>query len=98
MQDTTRYPKPIPLDGFPLAASPKHVPDAIDDIPVIHPGSTWLFDRRRFGQMLLQKFPQLRRNTIWFRFLRFCAILFHGDGFLLSVDFGESCFSRSRLL
>jgi hypothetical protein len=47
--------------------------------------------------MLFQKSPQFSRHSISFRFLSFCAILFHRDGLLLSVGLGKPRFSRSHL-
>src|SRR5215208_3301519 len=58
-------PKPLPMDGLPLAATPKHVPDSVGDGSVGHPrpAAPLLTLVPLFGQVLLE-FPPQRSWTV----------------------------------
>lgn len=65
------------VDGFPLAARPQHMPEAIDNIAVRYAWTTWPANFGGLGQMLLAQFPKLARHAILL--LHFCAMFCHGD-------------------
>src|SRR5215211_3972808 len=48
MQHAAGNPKPFFFDGFPLAACPQNMPDAIHDIPIQHP---WMTASRIFCRL-----------------------------------------------
>ena len=63
MQDTAGDAEPIAMDGFPLAACPQNVPEAVDDGPIVSsrpPRPSFL---GWFGQMLLNATPQGARDA-----------------------------------
>ena len=63
MQNTARDAKPIAMDGFPLAARPQNVPEAVDDCPIVSSRSPWPAFLGRFGQMLFDAAPQWARDA-----------------------------------
>jgi hypothetical protein len=77
MQNAAGGMEPFLFNRFPLAARPQYMPNAIQNIPIPNPWSTWLPIFWFFRQMLFQQLPQLARHTI--NVSRFCAILAHGD-------------------
>ena len=72
MQDTAAYTKPISVNRFPLAASPQHIPDAVEHgacvcrRPAPAPFLGWL------GKELLDLAPQGARNAEVVDILRLC--------------------------
>src|SRR4051812_47990122 len=60
VDDARGHPEPIPMNRFPLAAGPKHVPDCVDDGSVRCPRSATSSSRLLplFGQALLEFPPQ----------------------------------------
>ena len=63
MQDTAGNAEPIAMDGFPLAACPQNVPEAIDDGPIVSSRPPWPSFLGWFGQMLFDATPQRARDT-----------------------------------
>src|SRR5215203_864956 len=60
VNDACGDPKPLPMDGLPLAATPQHVPDSVGDGSVGHPrpAAPLLTLVPLFGQVLLEFPPQ----------------------------------------
>jgi hypothetical protein len=63
MQNTSGDTEPIAMDGFPLAACPQNVPEAVDDCPIVSSWSPWPPFLGRFGQMLFDTAPQWARDA-----------------------------------
>ena len=91
VQHTAGDAEPLTVNGFPLATSPQHVPDAINDSPVVgtRPARSRLL--WRFGQMYFDAPPQRARNTEIIDILWLYATLYFADDapretFVLSKD------------
>src|SRR5215203_3448261 len=66
VDDACGDPKPLPMDGLPLASRPKHVPDGVDDGPVRSPRPAAFVSPAvvvLFGQALLEFPPQRARKV-----------------------------------
>ena len=63
MQDTAGNAEPIAMDGFPLAACPQNVPEAVDDCPIVSSWPPCPSFLGRFRQMLFDTAPQWARDT-----------------------------------
>jgi hypothetical protein len=90
--------EPLSVNGFPLATRPQHVPDAIDDSPVVGTRSARSRLLWRFGQMYFDAPPQRTRNTKVIDILWLCATLYFADDaprelFVLSKDNSLRCAS-----
>ena len=91
MQHATGDAKPLSMNRFPLTTSPQHVPDAIDDSPVVGPRSTWSRLLCWFGQMSFDAPPQRAWNAEVIDILWLCVTLYLADDapretFVLSKD------------
>jgi hypothetical protein len=91
VQHTTGDAEPLSVNGFPLATSPQHVPDAIDDSPVVGPRPARSRLLWRFGQMYFDAPPKRAWNTEVIDILWLCATLYFADDapretFVLSKD------------
>ena len=91
VQHTAGDAEPLSMNGFPLASSPQHVPDAIDDSPVVGTRSARSGLLWRFGQMYFDAPPQRAWNTEIIDILWLCATLYFADDappetFVLSKD------------
>lgn len=97
MQGTAGYMKPFSIDRFPLTPCPQHIPDAINDIPIIDSWPPWPSHFRRLWKMFFEFPPKLRGDRLKINFSRFCVILFHGDAHLFDYCFSKLSFIRLRL-
>lgn len=77
MQSATGHVEPLALHGFPLAAGPQHIPNAVECISVVHPGASWPLLLGRFGQAFLQLAPQIAGYDVIVYYSIFCGILCH---------------------
>ena len=80
VQHAARNTKPVSVDGFPLATSPQHVPDAVDDRPVVGtwPSRSWFLGW--LGQVSLDSAPEWAWNLEVIDILWLCATLYFADG------------------
>jgi len=79
MQDTAAHAKPVPVNGFPLATRPQHVPNAIPNYSVISTRTPWPSSFRYWGQPLLDLLPQFIGDFEVVHILRFCvSLVFQG--------------------
>jgi hypothetical protein len=77
VQNTAGDTEPIFMNGFPLAARPQDVPQAIHHGVVGFPGSAWTRRTGLFGKVLFGDPPKLRRDTKEVHLRRFYGMLFH---------------------
>ncbi len=75
VQNAARNAEPITMDGFPLAARPQNVPEAVDDRTIVGTWASWASFLRRLGQMLLDATPQWAWNTEIIDMLWLCVTL-----------------------
>lgn len=79
MQDTAAHPKPVPMNRFPLATRPQHIPNAIPHCSVIGTRTPRPSSFRYGGQPLLDLLPQFIRDFEIVHILRFCvSLVFQG--------------------
>jgi hypothetical protein len=75
VQHTAGDAEPLSVNSFPLATSPQHIPDAIDDSPVVGTRSTRSRLLWRFGQMYFDAPPERAWNAEVIDILWLCATL-----------------------
>lgn len=63
VQDTAGDTEPLSMNSFPLTTSPQHVPDAIDNSPVVGPRPARSRLLWRFGQIHFDAAPQWARDA-----------------------------------
>ncbi len=90
VQDTAGNAEPISMDCFPLAACPQNVPEAVDDCPIVSPGSPWPSSFGWFGQMFFDATPQRPRDTKIVDILGLLFILVFQDAPLWTFVFGQT--------
>jgi hypothetical protein len=79
MKDTARNTKPVSMNGFPLAARPQNVPNAIQYGTIVCTGPSWTTVLWLFGKVLLHSAPQSARHTEIVDILGLCdTISFQG--------------------
>lgn len=80
VQHAARNTKPVSVDGFPLATSPQHIPNAVDDRPVVStwPSRPWFLGW--LGQVSLDTAPEWAWNSEVIDILWLCATLYFADG------------------
>lgn len=84
MQRTAAHAKPLPMDGFPLATCPQHVPYPIQYRAVIHTLSSRFPFLVDLWNQLPYRSPQWTRHMKIVDILRFCVtILLHGVSVLM---------------
>lgn len=77
MQDTAGDTEPIFVNGFPLAARPEDIPEAIQDCMIGFAGPSRTRKTGLFGKVLFGNPPKLRRDTKEVHLRRFYGMLFH---------------------
>ena len=87
MQHTTRNPKPVAVDRFPLATGPQDVPEPIHHVAMRHGGSARSLAGFFFGQFPFDNPPQLAWHLKVVHILRFCVTMFF-QGISFQVRFG----------
>jgi hypothetical protein len=90
MKNTAGDAEPIAMDGFPLAACPQNVPDAVDDCPIISSRSPWPPSLSWFGQMFFDAAPQWAWDAEIVDILGFLFILAFQDAPRWMFVFGQT--------
>ena len=90
VQNTAGNAEPSSMDCFPLAASPQNVPEAVDNCPIVSPGSPWPASWRGFGQVFFDATPQRPRDTEIVDILGFLFILVFQDAPRWTFVFGQT--------
>ena len=90
VQDTAGNTEPIAMDGFPLAAGPQNVPEAMDNGPIVSSGAAWSAFWGRFGQMFFDAPPQWAGDTEVVDILGFLFILVFQDAPRWMFVFGQT--------
>lgn len=96
MQHATTNAKPVAMDGFPLAAGPQHIPNAIEDGPCIGGRTAWFPLHGRFGQQGLDFAPQRTRDAKIVNGSRFCGSMCSHDVSFLSLSGSTSIVRKIR--
>ena len=97
MQHTAADAKPTPMDCLPLATRPHHIPDAVEDRPVVRRWSPSTSRIASLWYQMLHALPQLIGYLEIIYILRFCVSILAQDVLSLKDWFRSLLFNEIRL-
>jgi hypothetical protein len=96
MDHTTTNPKPVSLDGFPLATRPQYIPDPIQRCPIIRSRPSATYALWRFGYQVLDQLPQFIRHLKVIYIFWFSNGILHEGVSPVKLIFGKPILHQMR--